>query len=56
MTPEQEELGCDACVWYRPVVMACGYFCRDQIIDESVEGVLVCNKKKLLPVKDEVCN
>jgi hypothetical protein len=53
MTPEQaEELGCDACVWYRSVVVACGYIFPGQIIAESVEGVLLCNKKKLLPVKE----
>jgi hypothetical protein len=52
MTPEQaEELGCDACVWYRPVVVACGYIFRDQII-RRIDGVLFCNKKKLLHVKE----
>jgi hypothetical protein len=47
MTPEQaEELGCDQCVWFRPSRVACGYIFSGQIIDESVEGVLICNKKK----------
>ena len=46
MKPEQaEELGCAACLWYRPYAIACGYLWPGQIIDESVEGVLVCNKK-----------
>jgi hypothetical protein len=48
--PEQAiELGCEECRWYRPVVIACGYIFRDQIIQRA-DGVLTCNKKK--PVKE----
>ena len=41
-----DELGCIECVWYRPYAIACGYVMCGQIIDKSVEGVLICNKKK----------
>jgi hypothetical protein len=48
--PEQAiELGCEECRWYRPMVIACGYIFRDQIIQRA-DGVLTCNKKK--PVKE----
>ena len=50
MKPEQAiELGCEECRWYRPVMIACGYIFRDQIIQRA-DGVLTCNKKK--PVKE----
>jgi hypothetical protein len=46
MKPEQaEELGCSACLWYRPYSVACGYLLGGQSISR-VNGGLVCNKKK----------
>jgi hypothetical protein len=39
--PEQAiELGCEECRWYRPMVIACGYIFRDQIIQRA-DGVLI---------------